>query len=62
MFFFALGTPVDPPLAPTVPKQVFLAHSEHLATHFCPCKMPKCLVVWGPKMGQKWVKIEFFQN
>ena len=36
-------------------KQVFLAHSERVVTHFGPRKMPKCLEN-GPFWDQKWVK------
>ena len=36
-------------------KQVFLAHLEHVATHFGPWKMPECLAN-GPFWNQKWVK------
>ena len=36
-------------------KEVFLAHFEHVVTHFGPWRIPKCLEN-GPFWDQKWVK------
>ena len=46
-------------------KQVVLARFEPVVTRFGPWKIPKMPSKWvvlGPKMGQKWFKIVFFQN
>ena len=46
-------------------QQVFLARFELVVARFGPPKIPNCLengLFWDQKMGQKWVKIVFFQN
>ena len=46
-------------------KRVFLAHVEHVVTHFGPCKITTCLEhgpFWDQKWGGKWVKNALLQN